>query len=155
MKAPGTAFRLGLTVLVGFFSALGSAHAAIFYVSNYIGGTIDAYSLTGANLGVFASTGLNEPQGLAFDANGNLYAANWGSNTIERFSPTGQDLGVFASTGMDYPCGIAFDNSGNLYVANWGNSTIEEFSATAARGCLRRRESAAALASETESMIET
>ena len=130
MKAPGTAFRLGLTVLVSVFSALCSAHAAIFYVSNYIGGTIDAYLSTGANLGVFASTGLNEPQGLAFDANGNLYAANWGSNTIERFSPTGQDLGVFASTGMDYPCGIAFDNSGNLYVANWGNSTIEEFSAT-------------------------
>jgi len=52
----------------------------------------------GTDLGVFASTGLNEPLGLMFDSAGNLYAANRGNDTIEKFSATGADLGVFAHT---------------------------------------------------------
>ena len=35
----------------------------------------------------FASTGLNEPSGMAFDTAGNLYVANFGSNAIVKFTP--------------------------------------------------------------------
>ena len=118
--------------VLGFLAAGGLARAATVpatvFVSNDYSNTIAEYSSTGVDLGVFASTGLSMPQGLAFDAAGNLYAANEGTDSIEKFSPTGMDLGVFASTGMNYPCGIAFDSSGNLYVANWSSSTIEEYS---------------------------
>ena len=74
---------------------------------------------------VFASTGLNGPVGLAFDASGNLFVANSGDNTIEKFAPNGVGT-VFASTGLNGPLGLAFDASGNLFVANGSNNTIEK-----------------------------
>ena len=77
---------------------------------------------------VFATTGLNQPWGLAFDGQGNLYVANAGDNTIDRFTPGGVES-VFASTGLSTPKGLAFDSQGDLFVANYGNSTIEEFTA--------------------------
>jgi DNA-binding beta-propeller fold protein YncE len=73
--------------------------AGNLYVSNYSGNTIEKFSPTGIDLGVFASTGLDEPLGIMFDREGNLYAANRGNNTIEKFSSTGADLGVFVHTG--------------------------------------------------------
>jgi NHL repeat len=51
---------------------------------------------SGVALGTFAS-GLNDPYGIAFDRQGNLYVADYGSGTIRKFSPSGSDLGVFAS----------------------------------------------------------
>src|SRR5439155_2371482 len=100
--------------------------------------TIEKFDLaTGTDLGVFANTGLNEPEGMAFDSSGNLYVTNFAGNSIEKFSPTGIDLGVFANTGLDGPFAVAFDSSGNLYVANahtGGNQFtpgyIEKFSST-------------------------
>lgn len=86
--------------------------------------TIEEFAPDGTDLGVFASTGLNNALGLAFDQAGNLYAANFAGNTVEKFSPVGADLGVFAR--VIRPTGIAFDAAGNLYVANFGN-TIERF----------------------------
>jgi hypothetical protein len=80
--------------------------------------TILEFSLTGQDLGTFASAGLNQPLGLALDRSGNLYVANVADGTIRKFSPTGQDLGIFASTGLRFPAGLAFDRSGNLFVAN-------------------------------------
>ena len=41
------------------------------------------------DLGVFASTGVNNAMGLAFDRSGNLYAANFGSNTMQSLLRTG------------------------------------------------------------------
>jgi hypothetical protein len=76
--------------------------------SNGGGNTIREYSATGTDLGNFASTGLNLPAGLAFDAAGNLFVANFGDNTIHEFSATGTDLGKFASAGLSEPEGLAF-----------------------------------------------
>jgi hypothetical protein len=63
------------------------------------------FSSTGQNLGIFASTGLINPIGLAFSASGHLFVANTDQgtgapfrNTIHEFSPTGEDLGTFASS---------------------------------------------------------
>ncbi len=91
--------------------------------------TIEKFAPDGTDLGVFASTGLNNALGLAFDRAGNLYAANFAGNTVEKFAPDGTDLGVFAS--VIRATGIAFDAAGNLYVANFGN-TIERFSPSGA-----------------------
>jgi sugar lactone lactonase YvrE len=84
--------------------------------------TIEKFAPDGTDLGVFASTGLNNAMGLAFDGSGNLYAANFVGNTIERFAPDGTDLGVFAT--VIRPTGLAFDTAGNLYVANFGNTIL-------------------------------
>lgn len=76
----------------------------------------------------FASSGLNAPNGLAFDASGNLYVANRDlfENIIERLTPGGV-ASQFASTGLDGSDGLAFDGAGNLYGTNFGNNTIERF----------------------------
>jgi len=85
---------------------------------------IRQFAPNGIDLGVFASTGVNNAMGLAFDRSGNLFAANYGSNTIEEFAPDGTDMGVFKY--VIGPTGLAFDSSGNLCVAVAGN-TIARF----------------------------
>ena len=72
------------------------------------------------------SAGLSNPEGLAFDASGNLYVANSYGNTIDKITPGGV-VSVFASTGLNYPECLAFDRPGNLYVTNYRNNTIERF----------------------------
>lgn len=86
--------------------------------------TIEKFDPEGKALGVFASTGLNAPMALAFDAAGQLYAANFGGDTVEVFAADGTDLGVFAEVAR--PTGLVFDDAGNLYVSNFGN-TVERF----------------------------
>ena len=73
------------------------------FVANQSTNTIREFSQTGADLGYFATTGLNGPTGLAFDKRGNLYVSNINDNTIREFSPTGADLGNFATTGLSSP----------------------------------------------------
>ena len=87
----------------------GKAHATPgdLYVANNANNTIVRFTPGGA-ASVFASTGLNQLNGLAFDAGGNLYAANAGNNTIERFTPGGVGS-VFASSGLNFPTFLAFE----------------------------------------------
>jgi outer membrane protein assembly factor BamB len=75
---------------------------------------------------VFAS-GINQPTGLAFDGQGNLYVADR-SDQILKYNSSGQGT-VFASTGSTGPGpeGLAFDGAGNLYVANYWNNAIYKF----------------------------
>jgi DNA-binding beta-propeller fold protein YncE len=82
-------------------------------------------------IGRLPSSGLHEPEGLAFDGAGNLCVTNFGSNTVERFSPSGADLGVFASAGLNGPLALAFDGTGDLFVAN-SDGTVHRFSAAGA-----------------------
>ena len=106
-------FHRGLAALAFFFAANAPCMAIPYvFVSNWGNNTIEKYSLSGTDLGAFASTGLNQPVGLAFDSSGNLYAANWGNNTIEKYSSSGTDLGAFASTGLNRPSYIAISGLG-------------------------------------------
>ena len=102
--------------------------ADLVYVASLDNNTIVSFDTTASppTPTTFASSGLDHPYFLAFDAAGNLYAANSGNNTIERFTPGGVGS-LFASTGLSFPEGLAFDAAGNLYVANQGNNTIERF----------------------------
>jgi len=70
------------------------------------------------------------PEGLAFDASGDLYVSSYSMNFIEKFSPSGTDLGTFASIGSGSAYGLAFDNVGNLYAANYGGGNIHKFSSS-------------------------
>ena len=102
-----------------------TCRAVILYVSDATN-KIEKYTSGGIG-SVFSSSGLNQPEGLAFDSLGNLYAANFnfGTNTIEKFTPGGV-ASVFADAndGLSRPTGLAFDSAGNLYAANGLNATI-------------------------------
>ena len=113
---------LAIAVLL---AAQPSIQADVLFVSNSFDNTITKFTPDGVG-SVFANTGLQQPEGLAFDSLGNLFVANWSGNTIVKFTPDGMES-VFANTGLNNPQALAFDSQGNLYVANWNISTIEKF----------------------------
>ena len=98
--------------------------------------TIVSFDTTGnngstiaASVATFASTNLNSPNGLAFDALGNLYAANTNDNTISKFNSSGGYLSSISGN-LNVPVGLAFDTSGNLYAANSNDKTISKFNSS-------------------------
>ncbi len=94
---------------------------------------------------------LNDPQGVAVDAAGNLYIADTDNHRIRQVAPNGT-ISTFAGTGIAtysgvnlggtgitsssgdggpatqssvvLPTDVAVDNSGNVYIADYGNSKI-------------------------------
>jgi sugar lactone lactonase YvrE len=99
------------------------SQAETLFVS-YVGGQIGRFdSVTGANLGLFAS-GLHSPRGLTFDSTGNLYVANVNSATINKITPDGTVSAFASGGGLDFPYALAVDVSGSLYASNLGNNTI-------------------------------
>ena len=126
-----------LAVAAGLASILipASAHAALYspalpgdalYVANSNTGNSIVKFTPGGTGSVFASSGLNDPHGLAFDSASNLYVANANNSTIEKFTPGGVGS-VFASSGLNVPDSLAFDSAGNLYVTNQSGNTITKF----------------------------
>lgn len=110
------------------------------------------YIAQGSNVSTIAGSGaagdgdgsgeeasFNSPEGLALDADGNLYIADTGNATIRRMSPEGLvttyagAAGEVGSTNgnrllarFNQPCGLSFDTAGNLYVVDRGNHTIRK-----------------------------
>jgi DNA-binding beta-propeller fold protein YncE len=106
------------------------------YVANQYGNSITRFDSTGHG-SIFASSGMNQPTGLAYN-NGYLYVANAGSNKILKFDSAGNGT-VFASgTGLNNPEGIAFDSSGNLYAVNYNSTRTETPRCSPAPDCRPR-----------------
>jgi DNA-binding beta-propeller fold protein YncE len=118
------------TLLVAWASFVLLASAAsgqneAIYESNYGSNTVEMFSLSGADLGVFAS--VKKPIGLGFDTAGNLYVSSDAPvYKIVKVAPDGT-VSVFARSGVRCPHGLTFDQNGNLYVANACANTIEKF----------------------------
>ncbi len=98
--------------------------------------------------GPATSAMLNNPEGVAVDANGNLYIADTANNVVREVSGgvittiVGGDgieqpgLAGFSGDGgpainaeLNFPIGVAVDSSFNLYIADVGNSRVREVSA--------------------------
>ena len=73
------------------------------------------------------SSGLNGPQGVAVDGQGNLYIADTANNVIKQLSAITHQATVIIA-GLNSPSAVAVDGNGNLYIADTGNHAIEEFS---------------------------
>ncbi len=86
---------------------------------------------------------LNSPQGVAVDAQGNLYIADQVNNRVRVVTPQGV-IDTFAGDGklgqprflgdggpaiaahLNLPGGVAVDHSGNVYIADTGDNSIRE-----------------------------
>jgi sugar lactone lactonase YvrE len=88
---------------------------------------------------------LFSPQGLAFDANGNLYIADTGNNCIREVAAANESIITIAGNGsggfsgdgaaaisaqFDQPWGITVAVSGNLYIADFGNNRVRKVDVT-------------------------
>jgi uncharacterized protein (TIGR03437 family) len=96
--------------------------------------------------GLAVNARLNAPQGIAFDAAGNIYIADSRNNRVRQVSPSGiittfagngvispgggpsayGDGGPATSAQLHLPMGVAVDTSGNVYIADTGDNTIRE-----------------------------
>jgi sugar lactone lactonase YvrE len=99
-------------------------------------GTIFGQSMT-ANVAatLTAASGLSAPEGLTFDASGNLFITNANVDTVTVLPvSTGTIFGqsvvadsatrLEAATGLEEPTGITFDGAGDLFVENESDNTI-------------------------------
>lgn len=94
-------------------------------------GSIVRYNtITGVtSLFVSSTANLDGPQGLAFDAAGNLFATGYNSGTVVEFLNNGMgNLSTTAmtfATGLTNPYYLAFGPTGDLFVANPGAAAPE------------------------------
>ena len=77
----------------------------------------------------FTGGGLNNPQGVAIDANSSVWVPDYDGNTISNFSGSGTPISTagYSGGGLSQPKALAIDGSGAVWVANFGNSTVSEF----------------------------
>jgi len=88
--------------------------------------------------GPATSAQVNQPNGLALDASGNLYFSDTGNNVVRMVDSSGNihtiagngtagfsgDGEAATSASLDSPHGLAFDTAGNLYIADDLNSRV-------------------------------
>ena len=117
-----------------------------FQGANWTGSRIlgGGYGNVGTTDGTNLAARFNAPQGIAVDANGNLYIADTGNHTVREASlipntakwvtatlagiagVAGYADGLNTGAAFNGPDGIAVDQSGNLYVADANNNMIRK-----------------------------
>jgi sugar lactone lactonase YvrE len=125
------------------FDASGNLWAANFNGSSVVEFSVSQLASSGSPtpaVTISSSSGsLSGPDGLAFDASGNLWVANGDDSSVVEFtssqlaasgSPTPAVTLSATAGSLSGPIGLAFDASGNLWVANFNRSTVVEFTAS-------------------------
>lgn len=80
---------------------------------------------TGEPLGVFASTGLQNPRDIVFHEN-SVFVSSWGNDRIIRYDLEGNFVSIFATTSR--PSGIAFSPfDGDLYTTTDNKNHVKKF----------------------------
>jgi sugar lactone lactonase YvrE len=106
-------------------------------------GTLSIFAGTGSGgtpvPGPATSSPLDNPDGVAVDAAGNVYIADNGALQIEKVTPSGT-LSIFAGSGsygaptpgpatssaLKDPVGVGVDAAGNVYIADTGSHEVEK-----------------------------
>ena len=96
------------------------------------------------NGGSATAAELDQPQGLALDANGDLFITDADNNEIREVTPNGiihdfagdgtagytGDSGPATSAELNQPSGVVVDSDGNVYIADSANNAIRRVDAT-------------------------
>ena len=122
----------------------GAAQVTLVLTPGSSMGTVAGSGTDGKTVeGTAASTALGSPQGLAYDAAGNLYFADARNQQVLRVDTAGR-LTIVAGTGrqgfagdggpataaeLSAPTGIAVDGTNNVYIADTGNQRVRRIGA--------------------------
>lgn len=103
--------------------------------------TVAGSGIRGSATGAATSSEFDDPQGVVFDASGNLYVVDQGNNCVKKITPAGI-LTNFAGSNSTWvfsylngtgsaarfwdPQGLTIDSSGNIFVADTGNRRIRK-----------------------------
>jgi DNA-binding beta-propeller fold protein YncE len=107
---------LGAVILI-----CSSAAAQNLFVSGGDRGNGKIFEFTPDGVETTFTSGLNSPQDLAFDSEGNLFVVD--SGAIYKFTPAG--VRTTFTLGLAGPLGLAFDSAGNLLIVDGSN--IDKF----------------------------
>ncbi len=123
------------TVELGYPAGIAvNGQAGLVYVADQISSWIDVFTTQGKFQNAFYTlpngTQMNEPSGVALDANGNVYVADSGDNQIAVFNPSGAPQTVFGSGVLNDPEGVAVDSNGNIYVGEAGAAQVTKFNSS-------------------------
>lgn len=91
-------------------------------VSKFAG---SASGTPGQLIGTFSDPGLDFPDALAADTNGNILIANYGNSTASVYSNSGAVVSSGLGSGnLSFPTSVAADSTHGLLLANQGDGTI-------------------------------
>lgn len=108
--------QIAFTMLAAGAVTAPSSRAATLYVTDGHNNTVTTVGPGGSTTGgtPFIS-GLNAPDGIAFDSTGNVYVANNSGNKVSKYSSTGSLINASLGGSISSPTGVAVDSSGNVY----------------------------------------
>lgn len=128
MKRVPLALLVVAVALTNLF-LLSPAEAVDLFEADFSSGII--YRFTPAGARTVYTSGLDGPEGLAFDAAGNCFVSETGTGTIYKFLTDGTQT-IFAS-GLNGPASLVFDAAGNLFEADFFGGVIYKFDPSGAR----------------------
>jgi len=110
-----------LSLFLGLASlALGQTTTAPIYTVSIFAGIPTPNSLGDNGQSVFAT--VSDPDGVAVDANGNVFVSDNNNNRIRRIDAVTGIITTYASSGISSPVALTFDHEGNLWVSQTGNN---------------------------------
>jgi streptogramin lyase len=139
--------HLLIATLVGIVmtTIVACASADLYVGSRGVSNSVLRYNeVTGDFLDAFVSSGsgmLDNPRGLIFGHDGNLYVSSFNTNSVMRYDGTtgaplpapGQTDAFFVpsgSGGLQNPTGLILGRDGNLYVSSNANSSVLRYNGT-------------------------
>lgn len=102
------------------------------YVSYPLGSQIYRINIATRVPTLIASTGLNTPNGLYYDAvyNRVLIVSYRSNSPVQAFDLDDSTLSVVTNTSLDNLDGITMDNDRNVYVSSWATNAVHRFDST-------------------------
>jgi streptogramin lyase len=134
-----SSLRAGTDTITAFY--VGTAGFAPSATGRIVTATGDGSAAYAGDGGPATDAELNEPCGVAFDSEGDMYIADYANNMVREVIKATGDIITVAGDGkmgysgagglatdgkLDYPFGLAVDSAGDLFISDVSNNVVRE-----------------------------